>query len=152
MSDDWYRALNHSLRSGLGHSKRSVFPLIFPFPLKEKMVKILVALATLSSLLIAPAFAADDVKMADLAGEWYPASRNELTQLLQGYLDEAKPDPVVGLAALSDICKSVHKPVVAIGGITAENAGGVFHAGARSVAVISDLLNAPNIQERLRQY
>ena len=65
---------------------------------------------------------------------------------------KAKPDPVVGLAALSDICKSVHKPVVAIGGITAENAGGVFHAGARSVAVISDLLKAPNIQERLRQY
>ncbi len=65
---------------------------------------------------------------------------------------KAKPDPVVGLAALSDICKSVHKPVVAIGGITAENAGRVFHAGARSVAVISDLLKAPNIHERLRQY
>lgn len=44
------------------------------------------------------------------------------------------------------------KPVIAIGGITLENAAGVIEAGASAVAVISDLLvdNAP--AERVRAY
>lgn len=43
------------------------------------------------------------------------------------------------------------RPVVAIGGITAENAGEVIAAGAASVAVISDLL-ASDPAERVRRY
>lgn len=49
------------------------------------------------------------------------------------------PDPVVGLERLETVCRAVSRPVVAIGGITPENAGRVFDAGARYVAVISAL-------------
>ncbi len=43
-------------------------------------------------------------------------------------------------------------PVVAIGGITHENAAQVFAAGADAVAVISDLFEAPDIAMRARQF
>lgn len=49
------------------------------------------------------------------------------------------PDPVVGLEALSVVCRSVSRPVVAIGGITPENAHKVLDAGAQHVAAISAL-------------
>jgi thiamine-phosphate pyrophosphorylase len=52
---------------------------------------------------------------------------------------KASPDPVVGLQRLADVCRSVSRPIVAIGGITPENAGEAFLAGARYVAVISAL-------------
>lgn len=56
---------------------------------------------------------------------------------------KANPDPVVGLAGLRDIRRQTRKPLVAIGGITRENAREVIDAGADSVAVISDLVNEP---------
>jgi thiamine-phosphate pyrophosphorylase len=49
------------------------------------------------------------------------------------------PDPVVGLRTLEKVCRTVSRPVVAIGGITPENAGETLEAGARYVAVISAL-------------
>ena len=49
------------------------------------------------------------------------------------------PDPVVGLEALGQICASVSRPVVAIGGITRENAAKTLEAGPRYLAVISAL-------------
>jgi len=49
------------------------------------------------------------------------------------------PDPVVGLRALERVCQIVSRPVVAIGGITPENAAQAIAAGARYVAVISAL-------------
>jgi thiamine-phosphate pyrophosphorylase len=49
------------------------------------------------------------------------------------------PDPVVGLRALTEVCRSVSLPVVAIGGITPENAAETLQAGARYVAAISAL-------------
>jgi thiamine-phosphate pyrophosphorylase len=49
------------------------------------------------------------------------------------------PDPIVGLRALGEVCRSVSLPVAAIGGITRENAGATLSAGARYVAVISAL-------------
>ena len=65
---------------------------------------------------------------------------------------KVNPDPVIGVAGLAEICRSVRKPVVAIGGITLENAAEVFHAGVHSVAVIRDLLAAPNISARMRRW
>ena len=62
------------------------------------------------------------------------------------------PEPVVGLEKLATICKSVHKPVVAIGGIQLENAADVLAAGPRSIAVVSDLLSAADIQARVREW
>jgi thiamine-phosphate pyrophosphorylase len=62
-----------------------------------------------------------------------------------------KPDPEVGLEVLREARKSTVKPLVAIGGITLENAQSVIEAGADSVAVISDLLLAPDIGARARE-
>jgi thiamine-phosphate pyrophosphorylase len=49
--------------------------------------------------------------------------------------------PPVGLNGIREASRlSKGLPVVAIGGITAENAASVIEAGASSVAIISDLL------------
>jgi len=49
------------------------------------------------------------------------------------------PDPVVGIGALEEVCQALSQPVVAIGGITPENARETLRAGARYVAAISAL-------------
>ncbi|MCU1300392.1 MAG: thiamine-phosphate diphosphorylase [Candidatus Sulfotelmatobacter sp.] len=54
-----------------------------------------------------------------------------------------KPDPVVGLEGVRRARQLTRKPLVAIGGITRDNAASVIDAGADSVAVISDLLREP---------
>ena len=54
------------------------------------------------------------------------------------------PDPVVGLDLIRAARKLTRKPLVAIGGITINSAAEVFQAGADSVAIISDLINAPD--------
>src|SRR5215471_13788680 len=52
------------------------------------------------------------------------------------------PDPVVGVEQVS-LCRDLlEKPLVAIGGITLENAPEVWRAGADSVAVIGGMLPA----------
>jgi thiamine-phosphate pyrophosphorylase len=52
--------------------------------------------------------------------------------------------PVVGLEGLRAVRNAVGEiPLVAIGGITAENAASVIEAGADSVALISGLLSDP---------
>ena len=61
-------------------------------------------------------------------------------------------DPVVGLDGLAAICRVIHKPVVAIGGIQLENARRVLDAGAHSIAVIRDLLSSSNVQARSREW
>jgi thiamine-phosphate pyrophosphorylase len=62
------------------------------------------------------------------------------------------PDPVLGIERLAGICRAIHKPVVAIGGITLQQAPQVRSAGAHSVAVIRDLLTAEDVAERARQF
>jgi thiamine-phosphate pyrophosphorylase len=49
------------------------------------------------------------------------------------------PDPVVGLRSLEATCQALSRPVVAIGGITPENAAETRLAGARYFAAISAL-------------
>jgi thiamine-phosphate pyrophosphorylase len=53
------------------------------------------------------------------------------------------PDPVIGLDGVRRARSLTRKPLVAIGGITRQNAKSVLDAGADSVAVISDLLIDP---------
>jgi len=65
---------------------------------------------------------------------------------------KANPDPVVGLAGLREARKLTRKPLVAIGGITLENASSVIAAGADSVAVIRDLFQVPDIAQRAREF
>jgi len=62
------------------------------------------------------------------------------------------PDPVVGLDLIRAARKLTPKPLVAIGGITIKSAREVFAAGADSVAIISDLQNAPDPAQRAREY
>ncbi len=65
-----------------------------------------------------------------------------------------KPDtePVVGLDRLRELRRRTNKPLVAIGGITTENAASVLAAGADSVAVISGWLAAEDIPQRLEEF
>lgn len=49
------------------------------------------------------------------------------------------PDPVVGVQMLAEVCRRLSRPVVAIGGITPQNAEETLDAGARYIAVISAL-------------
>jgi len=53
------------------------------------------------------------------------------------------PDALVGLEGVRKARAATKKPLVAIGGITRQNAKAVIEAGADSVAVISDLLSSP---------
>jgi thiamine-phosphate pyrophosphorylase len=62
------------------------------------------------------------------------------------------PDPVVGTELLRKARQMTKKPLVAIGGITLERAAEVYRAGADSLAVIRDLICAPNPGARAREY
>jgi thiamine-phosphate pyrophosphorylase len=65
---------------------------------------------------------------------------------------KANPDPVVGIELIRQVRALTSKPIVAIGGIKLENAADVIAAGADSVAVISDILSAPEPGKRAKQY
>jgi thiamine-phosphate pyrophosphorylase len=61
------------------------------------------------------------------------------------------PDPVVGVEEVRRCRALLEKPLVAIGGITLENAADVLRAGADSVAVIAGLLPESPSAQSLRQ-
>jgi thiamine-phosphate pyrophosphorylase len=65
---------------------------------------------------------------------------------------KTNPDPVVGIELIREVRSLTDKPIVAIGGITLERAAEVMRAGADSVAVISDILLAPDPGVKARQY
>ncbi len=58
---------------------------------------------------------------------------------------------VVGLDRLRQVRQAVTSPLVAIGGITRDNAAEVMAAGADAVAVISAILQADDVEEATRQ-
>jgi len=57
-----------------------------------------------------------------------------------------------GIEALQNVRRNADIPIVAIGGITLENAADVYNAGADSIAVISDILKSNDIRERVRGF
>jgi thiamine-phosphate pyrophosphorylase len=61
-------------------------------------------------------------------------------------------DPVVGLEGLREVRSLTSLPIFAIGGIGLETASAVKAAGASGVAVISAILDAPDITETVRQF
>lgn len=65
---------------------------------------------------------------------------------------KANPDPCVGIEGLAEAREATRKPLVAIGGITLENARSVILAGADSIAVIRELLAAPDAGEQARRF
>lgn len=69
------------------------------------------------------------------------------------FLSATKPGAVAApLELLRQAGKVLHVPIVAIGGITVENAPALIEAGAAAVAVISGLFDAPDIELAARQY
>ncbi|GCE23784.1 thiamine phosphate synthase [Dictyobacter kobayashii] len=60
----------------------------------------------------------------------------------RGKADAGEP---VGLSLISEIARRYTTPLVAIGGITAENAGEVIQAGATGIAVITAVVNAEDV-------
>lgn len=55
------------------------------------------------------------------------------------------PDPVVGLEGINKVRRAIGNfPLVAIGGINAENLSRVFQAGADTAAIISNLVSDPD--------
>jgi thiamine-phosphate pyrophosphorylase len=66
------------------------------------------------------------------------------------------PDPVVGVDEVRRCRALISKPLVAIGGITRDNAREVLRAGADAVAVISDLVpetaTAKSLRERMEEW
>ncbi len=62
------------------------------------------------------------------------------------------PDPVVGLNGVSAARRATEKPLVAIGGITRDNAVSVLGAGADSVAIVRDLLTSGDAEQAAREF
>jgi thiamine-phosphate pyrophosphorylase len=65
---------------------------------------------------------------------------------------KTNPDPVIGIDFIRMVRTLTDKPIVAIGGITLDRASEVIRAGADSIAVISDILLAPDPGRRARQF
>lgn len=64
----------------------------------------------------------------------------------------SKPVAGVGLGALARIARTSPVPVVAVGGITPENAVSCFEAGASAVAVVTGVFHAPDIESAIHSY
>jgi len=58
---------------------------------------------------------------------------------------KARPDPVQGIEGLRDVRRYVDLPIVAIGGITASTMSAVLAAGADAVAMIGEIVRAPDV-------
>ena len=89
----------------------------------------------------------EDVRSADLlpvdyiaVGPVFPTHTKELRY------------PVVGLDLVRQARAITKKPLVAIGGITADNAVQVIAAGAAGLAVISDLMVPGEVETRTRRF
>ena len=66
-------------------------------------------------------------------------------------VSKRNPDPVVGVEEILRCRSLIEKPLVAIGGITMENAPDVWIAGADSVAIIGALLPQPASARAIRE-
>ncbi len=56
------------------------------------------------------------------------------------------------VSLLEEAVRRLDVPICAIGGITAEKAGGLVDSGADMIAVISDIWAAPSVSSRAREY
>ncbi|MFP4331371.1 MAG: thiamine phosphate synthase [Spirochaetaceae bacterium] len=68
-----------------------------------------------------------------------------------GTSSKADVEPPIGLEGLREITRTISIPVVAIGGVTQENAGRAIAAGAAGVAVISAIYDAPDPEDAARR-
>lgn len=82
------------------------------------------------------------------------AASQGASYLAFGAIYPSSTKPGAAQAPISCLTKAArfHLPVVAIGGITADNAAPLIEAGVHCVAVISDLWSAPDITMRAREF
>lgn len=59
--------------------------------------------------------------------------------------------PPLGIQTLEEACRLVRIPIVGIGGVTAERAREIRHAGAFGVAVITAILGADDVESATRE-
>ena len=59
--------------------------------------------------------------------------------------------PAIGLDGIREICEATSLPVVAIGGVDAENAAEIARAGAAGIAVIRAVMLAPHPEDAARE-
>ena len=103
----------------------------FPHELRKRFPKLIVGVSTHSSerALAAAAEGADFVTFGPVFDT-----------------PSKKPyGPAQGLDALSEVCSTCGIPVLAVGGITPENAGECVAAGAHGVAAIGAVMAAPDV-------
>lgn len=71
-------------------------------------------------------------------------------------VSKERPDPTVGIDGLRAVRALTDRPLVAIGGVTQQNAAQCWSAGADSVAIIGGLLPSPctadGIRSRMREW
>lgn len=60
--------------------------------------------------------------------------------------------PITLISTLKDICQAVGIPVVAIGGLTCENIHQLSGTGIAGIAVVSDLMQARDIEARTQEF
>ena len=87
----------------------------------------------------------EEAKKAETAGADYLGANGVFPTGTKTDLGEP-----LGLEGVSELAKSTSLPIVAIGGIKAENAADVISAGADGVAVVSYIVSAENIEERCK--
>jgi thiamine-phosphate pyrophosphorylase len=68
------------------------------------------------------------------------------------FASPTKPGAVRAPLSLFGEARALGVPLVAIGGITVENAPQLLNAGADGLAVVSDLFDAPDVAARARAY
>jgi len=69
-----------------------------------------------------------------------------------GTTSKNDPAPTLGLDGLAEIARAVTRPVIAIGGITAERVPQILAAGAHGVAVLSDVVCNEDPARRLAAF
>jgi len=65
---------------------------------------------------------------------------------------QTKPKPCISLDLIGNIKKEVSIPVIAIGGITIDNASKVIEAGADGICIMKGLLDTYGIMERVKAF
>jgi thiamine-phosphate pyrophosphorylase len=60
--------------------------------------------------------------------------------------------PAIGLDILGEFCEALDVPVVALGGITPDNAAHCINAGAKGVAVMGNIMRAPDTGAAVGRY
>jgi thiamine-phosphate pyrophosphorylase len=65
-------------------------------------------------------------------------------------LGKVDAGPATGLTLISELARRTETPLVAIGGVTAENAGEIIAAGATGIAVIRAVVNAEDVTAATR--